>query len=94
MSNIDNVSYTFSVQSSKLSATGVTFYELTYSVANSDNCETSKETIWRRYSEVRDLYKILSRRFSCVKLSSLPKGSYLDRFKTEVSCGYSQLPSL
>ena len=88
MSNTDDITYTFTVGSSKLSATGVTFYELTYSTTNSENCKTNTETIWRRYSEVRDLYKILLKRFSCVKLSPLPKGSYLDRFKTEVSCGF------
>ena len=91
MSNTDNATFTLTVASSKLSPTGVTFYELTYSITNADNCKASKETIWRRYSEVRDLYKILIKKFSCVKLGPLPKGSYLDRFKTEVSCGFSHL---
>ena len=88
----NNNQYTFTVENTKLSSTGITFYEITYSVVEdiNENVELRKngiQIIWRRYSEVRDLYKLLSKKHSFVKLSELPKGSYLDRFKPEVGAG-------
>ena len=80
----------FNVKSSKLSPTGVTLYEISYSTSriggdlDVDQSGDGKEVIWRRYSELRDLYKALSKSYPEIKLSALPKGSYLDRFKQEV----------
>ena len=87
--NNNNKLYSFTVDNTKLSTAGVTFYGISYSVAEGTNesVELRKKenpTIWRRYSEIRDLYKLLSKKYSFVKLSELPKGSYLDRLKPEV----------
>ena len=92
----DNNLCTFTVENTKLSSTGITFYEISYSFVEDihPSVELRKkenQIIWRRYSEVRDIYKLLSKKYSFVKLSELPKGSYLDRFKPEVGTGKPKL---